>query len=44
MPFGLKNVPPTYQQTMSITFKDYFGVFMKLFLDGLNVFNDLNNH
>jgi hypothetical protein len=42
MPFGLKNVPPTYQQVVSIAFKDYFGVFMKLFLDGFNVFNDLS--
>jgi hypothetical protein len=42
MPFGLKNVPPTYQQVVSIAFKDYFGVFMKLFLDGFNVFSDLS--
>ncbi len=41
MPFGLKNLPPTYQRVVHITFKDYFGVFMKLFLDGFNVFNDL---
>jgi hypothetical protein len=42
MPFGLKNVPPTYQQVVvCITFKDYFGVFMKLILDGFNVFNNL---
>jgi hypothetical protein len=42
MPFGLKNVPPTYQRMVSITFKDYFGVFMKLFLDGFNVFNNVS--
>jgi len=44
MPFGLDNVPPTYQWAVSTTFKYYFGVFMKLFLDYLSVFNDLNTH
>jgi hypothetical protein len=42
MPFGLKNVPPTYQRVVSITCKDYFCKFMKLFLDGFNVFNNLS--
>jgi hypothetical protein len=41
MPFGLKNVPPTYQWTMNTSFKDYLGMFMKLFLDD---FSDLNTH
>jgi hypothetical protein len=40
MPFGLKNVPPTYQWVVITTFKDYVGMFMKLFLDDFNVFND----
>jgi hypothetical protein len=44
MPFGIKNSPPTYQQIVSATFKDYLGVFMKLFLDDFNVFNDLDTH
>jgi hypothetical protein len=44
MPFGLKNVAPTYQQVVNTTFKDYLGVFMKLFLDDFNVFNDLDTH
>jgi hypothetical protein len=44
MPFGLKIVPPTFQQVVSTTFKDYIGVFMKLFLDDFNMFNDLNTH
>jgi hypothetical protein len=26
------------------TFKDYLGVFMKLFLDDFNMFNDLDTH
>jgi len=42
MPFGLKNAPPTYQWVVNTTFKDYLGVFMKLFLDDINVFSDLN--
>ncbi len=44
MPFGFKNVPPTYQWVVNTTFKDYLGVFMKLFLDDFSVFNDLNTH
>jgi hypothetical protein len=44
MPFGLKNVPPTYQQSMSTTFKNYIGIFMKLFLNDLGAFNDLDTH
>jgi hypothetical protein len=44
MPFGLKNVPPTYQWVVNTTFKDYHGVFMKLFLDDFSVFNYLNTH
>ncbi len=42
MPFELKNAPLTYQQAMNTTFKDYFGMFMKLFLDDFNMFNDMN--
>jgi len=44
MPFGLKNVPPTYQWTMSTTFREYLGMFMKLFMDDFSVFNDLKMH
>jgi hypothetical protein len=44
MPFGLKNVPPTYQWAMNTNFKDYLGVFMKLFLDDFNLFNNLDTH
>jgi hypothetical protein len=43
MPFGFKKAP-TYQWVVSTTFKDYLGIFMKLFLDYFNVFNDLNTH
>ncbi len=31
MPFELKNLPPTYQQIVSMAFKEYFGMFTKLF-------------
>jgi hypothetical protein len=44
MPLGLKNAPPTYQQVVSTTFKDYIGMFMKLFMYDFNVFNNLNTH
>jgi hypothetical protein len=44
MPFGLKNVPPIYQQAGSMVFKDYLGMFMKLLLDDFSMFNDLNTH
>ncbi len=44
MPFELKNTPPTYQRAISMAFKEYLGVFMKLFLDDFNVFNDLKTH
>jgi hypothetical protein len=42
MSFGLKNVPPTYQIVVNKTFKDYLDDFMKLFLDDLMVFSDLD--
>jgi hypothetical protein len=44
MLFGLKNAPPTYQHVVSTTFKDYLKVFMKLFLDHFNMFNNLDTH
>jgi len=42
MSFGLKNVPPTYQIVVNKTFKDYLDDFIKLFLDDLMVFSDLD--
>jgi hypothetical protein len=44
MLFGRKNAPSTYQQMVSITFNDYLGIFMKLFLNDFSVFNDLETH
>jgi hypothetical protein len=42
MPFGFKNVPPSYQRVVSITFNDYLKMFIKLFLDDFSVFSKLN--
>jgi hypothetical protein len=44
MSFELKNAPTNYQRVVNTIFKDYFGVFMKLFLDDFNVFSDLDTH
>jgi hypothetical protein len=44
MPFGLNNVPPTYQWVVNMTFKGYLGVFMELILDDFDVFNDLDTN
>ncbi len=44
MPFDLKNTPPTYQRVVSMAFREYLGIFMKLFLDNFNIFNDQNTH
>jgi len=44
MLFGLKNVPPTYQWIVNATFREYLGMFMKLFIDDFNVFSDLKTH
>jgi hypothetical protein len=44
MPFGLKNMPPTYQWIVSLACNKYLGVFMKLLLDDFNVFGDLKTH
>jgi hypothetical protein len=44
MPFGLKNAPPTSQRAVSMVFKDYLRVFMKLFLDDYSMFYDLNTN
>jgi hypothetical protein len=34
----------TYQRSVNMAFKEYLGVFMKLFLDDFNVFSDLKTH
>jgi hypothetical protein len=44
MPFGLRNAPPMYQRMVNMAFRKYLGVFLKLFLNNFNVFNDVNMH
>jgi hypothetical protein len=44
MPFGLKNVPPTYQHVVNMAFHGDLEVFMKLFFDDFSLFNNLIMH
>jgi hypothetical protein len=44
MPFALKNVPPTYQWVVSLTFWEHFNMFMNLFVDDFNAFSDWKTH
>jgi hypothetical protein len=44
IPFGLKNAPPTYQIVVSMDFKEYLGIFMKLFMDDFTISSDQNTH
>jgi hypothetical protein len=44
MPFGVKNGPPTFQRTISKTFKKYLDQFMKIFLDDFTIYNDMESH
>lgn len=44
MPFGLRNAPPMYQWVVNMSFREYLGVFLKLFLNNFNVFSDVNMH
>jgi hypothetical protein len=39
MPSGLNNVPPTFQCSINLKFKDNLGDFMNSFLDDFSVFN-----
>jgi hypothetical protein len=44
MPFALKDVPPTYQRAVSLAFWEYSSMFINLFVDDFNVFNDWKTH
>jgi hypothetical protein len=44
MSFGVKNGSPTYQKTITKTFKEYLDNFMKIFLDDFIVYNDMESH
>jgi hypothetical protein len=44
MSFGVKNGPPTYQEAMTKTFREYLDNFMKIFLDDFTMYSDIENH
>jgi hypothetical protein len=44
MPFGLCNVPATYQRLVITAFQEYLHKFIELFLDDFCVFNTKVNH
>jgi hypothetical protein len=44
MPFGVKNGPPTFQKVVNRTFKKYLYQFMKILLDALTIYNDMESH
>ncbi len=44
MPFGVKNGPLTFQKTISRTSKENLDQFMKMFLDDIMVYNDMESH
>ncbi len=44
MLFGVKIGSPTYQRTMTKTFREYLDNFMKIFLDDFIVYSDMESH
>jgi hypothetical protein len=42
MSFGVKNGPPTYQRVVTKTFKEYLKSFLKIFLDDMKIFLNLD--
>ncbi len=44
MPFGVKNGPSTSQRIINKAFKEYLNQFMKIFLDDLMIYNDMESH
>jgi hypothetical protein len=42
MSFSVKNGLPTYQMVVSRIFKDYLDKFMKIFLDDLSMYSDMD--
>jgi hypothetical protein len=43
MLFGVKNGPPTYQKTLTKTFREYMEIFMKIFQDDFMVYSDMES-
>jgi hypothetical protein len=44
MLFGVKNGPPTYKRILTKTFKKYLDNFMKIFMDDITMYSDMENH
>jgi len=44
MPFGLCNVPTTFQKMVTKTFKEYLNKFMQIFLDEFSVYGSKKDH
>jgi hypothetical protein len=44
MPFGLCNVPTTFQKVVTKTFNKYLNEFMQVFINDFNVFGKKENH
>ncbi len=44
MQFGVKNGPLTFQKAISIAFKEYLDMFLKIFLDDFIVYSDMESH
>jgi len=44
MPFGLCNVPGTFQRFMNKVFEPFLGLFLQVFIDDFRVYNDRAFH
>jgi hypothetical protein len=44
MPFGLCNVPTTFQKVVTKTIKEYLNKFMHIFLDNFSVYESKKDH
>jgi hypothetical protein len=44
MPFGLCNVPGTFQCLMNKVFEAFLGLFLRVFIDDFKVYNDRDFH
>jgi hypothetical protein len=44
MPFGIKNGPRTYHKVVTKTFRENLDSFMKIILDDVILYSDMENH